>query len=107
MSGGEFSPGPWRWQDNRDGKGYLIDAAGEPFPSRVIEGLSPQNARLIAAAPEMYELIKSGMAGIRHMAFQYAEAGGMHGPEMREYNEECEAIRALLARIDGEEKPGA
>jgi hypothetical protein len=75
----KFSPGPWTWQQNAT-SGYLVDADGLPFPERVIEGLSPANARLITAAPKMYALL-------RRVA-EIAEG-------------EALAINQLLAHIDG------
>ena len=69
----KFSPGPWRW-DN----GILVDANGA-MVADVRRTAGGSTADLIAAAPEMYGLLRS-----------MADAGPW--PE----------ARALLARIDGD-----
>jgi hypothetical protein len=89
----KFSPGPWAWYTDPDGEGSLPELVapenisvcwfGVNAQYYPVEGRPPNeaNARLIAAAPEMYELL------------QYATVP---------YDQQGRLI-ALLARIDGED----
>lgn len=81
----KFSPGPWRWE--YDWTAELVDAQGTTVAKTL--GVSSADARLIAAAPEMYELLE--------VAWIFMET---HGPDLCH---EQKAIEALLARIDGKE----
>jgi hypothetical protein len=79
MSDSKFSPGPWRWD-----RESLLDAE-DCLITQITDTLAPGegNARLIAAAPEMYELLAS-------LARTTLNPDTWH-----------ERVTALLARIDG------
>lgn len=100
MSDEKPSPGPWRWTTAADdvpggrGSGVLVDATGEDVVAidyNYGEGaeidVSPADARLIAAAPEMVALLR--------------DAANWYCGEMPDGSDRREAIRALLACIDG------
>lgn len=74
------------------------DGEGTKYPREAVRA----NARLIAKAPLMYELLKVDLAAIMPMAYAYAEAGGAAGPELREFNDFRVRVGSLLASIDGE-----
>jgi hypothetical protein len=58
---GKFTPGPWELRpkrvdylvDNNDGGSFEISRADHKY--WIAHALTPENARLIAAAPELYE----------------------------------------------------
>lgn len=80
------SPGPWTWE-TCDGDDSLVDAEGRP----VFEGewvCQADNARLIAAAPELLALLT-----------EYARWFEVNDLERDERAD------ALIARIDGKEPP--
>lgn len=54
----KHTPGPWLFDRER---GFIIDANGEviAFVSRVMHGLYPENASMLAAAPEMLEALEA------------------------------------------------
>ena len=59
----KFTSGKWRAGEHSPLMGISIFATGRPFRIARLEGYYPveeeeANARLIAAAPEMYELLK-------------------------------------------------
>lgn len=85
-----FTAGPWK---RRSIPGHLFEltgAAGEVV-LRIRGGLVPrlEDAKLLEAAPELYEVLS------RFTASADAAAGALDWPEYRE-------ARALLARIRGE-----
>ena len=53
----KFTPGPWKWVSDR---GWDAVAEAKHVASIIcdLKLNNPANARLIAAAPEMYELLK-------------------------------------------------
>ena len=105
MTAAKFSPGPWRAianegaihivADNPYGRGpmhvadvrgwgHLVGAGGANLMQDVASAILDANARLIAAAPEMHELLD----WLRRMD--------------RKEEVPRESIAALLARIDGQ-----
>lgn len=102
----KHSPGPWRWEtaspDDQladDNRGYLVDALGERvvFMSDEWEPIdrrpavrSDIDARLIAAAPEMLELLRR-------------ELGNCDGGRRDCYFKRCDhgKMEELIDRIDG------
>ena len=101
----EFTKGKWVWDEDT---GYINSKRGnEEFIVAYVtsaannfdNGCSPKlvaeletNARLIAAAPEMYELLRLAAQSLRHHSdYDYKIAY---------------SINELLARIDGEKVKG-
>ncbi len=79
------SPGPWRWNNPRGGDaGRIIASDGDIVVTDMGMSREAGNSRLIAAAPEMLELLR-----------------GWHGGSLHQCSEAC-PTRQLLARIDGE-----
>jgi hypothetical protein len=84
----KHTPGPWRL-DDIGGDDYNAIAGGEDgsIIASTWGGTHPANARLIAAAPELYEIAKRTAA---HFEDTDAPLGI--------------AARAALAKVDGESK---
>ena len=85
--GPNFSGGDWE----------IVPPMGESGPVAITR--SAEDARLIAAAPEMYELLRQIVDSVR-------DAGPFPDstkPSMWTDRNQIEAARALLARIDGED----
>jgi len=84
------SPGPWKWEEQRDGTLLLVDSRGEDILGAGVEiaegwlngACAPDedNARLIAAAPDLLALAR------------YAVERGEGDSDM---------AAALIARIEG------
>jgi len=87
----KFTPGPWAYVRNPENTRWIIDSE----PAHAIActaGFEPDNeanARLIAAAPELYEECKAMLEIIDD------QLGGDFPETVRE-------VRALLARIEGD-----
>jgi hypothetical protein len=62
--GAQFTPGPWDWWD--DGNRVRVTDAAEQH--QICEVVLPSNARLIAAAPELYEALAELMDTLRREA---------------------------------------
>lgn len=99
----KHSPGPWKWDDDkdlddeqlpvlRDASGNVVCDFGVDVTYYPTAGTSPveADARLIAAAPELLEFVRTKSVQMCHYApFPCAEC------------EPC-AARALIKRIEGE-----
>jgi len=88
------TPGPWFWEE-RNGRHYLCTARAEEVGYLTVFGFpngvsipSEADARLIAAAPEMYDALR-----------EYLEWGAMTGSDRDMFEQ---TFRQLLAKIDGE-----
>lgn len=94
-----FSPGPWRWEwigvygPHGTDTNILRDSASNEILHAADEtwGGNEADARLIAAAPEMYELLRANF-----------------GPKCADFEPDCIdcQVFALLAEIDGQEPAG-
>ena len=92
MSKPMYSPAPWREIINRDGTLNIAtnrDSEGESYKIALVNNYNRANARLIAAAPELYEALKA-------MLFK-AE----HGNGLEAHYKVNEAARAALAKAEG------
>ena len=91
----KFSPGPWKTMDDD-----CVYAMNKLTRIGHILGLSREeqdaNVRLIAAAPEMYKLLKN----IALYIDATTELQMEHVPD--EFYDYAKLIKELLARIDGE-----
>lgn len=70
-----FTPGPWEYQERSDDYTHIVRGPHERFVvqlSQDTSGVAEANARLIAAAPEMYEFVKFTLAYLEDRG----EAGG-------------------------------
>lgn len=100
----ETSPGPWRWESECDltepvSEGRLLDATGAEICNfgggrqwEESAGTGPReaDARLIAAAPRMRELLREAMGWLGDPS-AYAQDDG---------DDFDDRVRALLAEID-------
>ena len=93
-----FTPGPWTSEDCTPGgnKGLCFAVKSEhTIIAKTTDGWkeAQANARLIAAAPELYEQCKLFERAIVELMMQ-GETGGY---------EELEKVREVLAQVDGGE----
>ena len=99
----EHTPGEWTWEHREDGiKVSVVDGFVTARFSRDNEKMRHEaeaNARLMAAAPEMYELVKQMMDEVGAIICGCVV--------LRPHEGKCRWCRAhtLIAKIDGEEKP--
>jgi hypothetical protein len=56
VSAPQFTPGPWEWWDDGQRLVRITEAAEQKL---IAQTILPSNARLIAAAPELYEALKA------------------------------------------------
>ena len=85
-----WTPGPWRWDEGA--QSYLV-AGNEVLCAISPYELLEPDARLIASAPEMAELLSD--------AFRYWRSG--EGEESEDFGDKWEErARTLLARIQGD-----
>lgn len=109
MSAPKFTPGPWRWSDTPHGSGRLLDANDSPVASGVglvsnygcridefIEVWENSDKRLIAAAPEMYALLRRAKPFLRRVFEQNPARIGVEAGDLED------ELDLLLRRIDGE-----
>lgn len=104
MAEQRFTPGPWRKGDQRpfseDGSTFEVGTDTEVVALAVGEGeeIAEANARLIAAAPELYALVE----GYGRLLDDIVEVERLSGAE-RDHLANLRAFRAmLLARVQGE-----
>ena len=95
-----FTKGEWKIGDTNCILGIPIFAEGSAFRVAILEGYVPKkeneaNARLIAAAPELYSLLKSVVDG---SAFEV----DIHGHYIFT-TKKADEFRNILKRIDGKE----
>jgi hypothetical protein len=86
-----FTPGPWVVKHDKKGLPF-IGVASDPwtYPGTVATVEDEKDARLIAAAPEMYEVLQE-LAESMELAKNYG------------YEKEHAMIREVLAKVDGGE----
>ena len=104
MSERKWTPGPWKWADDRDKTGliYLTGVLiaehtdGTPWG----DDMDRANAHLIAAAPELYEALEE----IRDMLWSRPDISDRLRPLMG-FAEEAtnQKARAALAKARGEQ----
>ena len=85
------TPGPWVVKHDKEGLPF-IGVASDPwtYPGTVATVEQEKDARLIAAAPEMYEVL-SELLDTLEMSKGYG------------FDEEYEKLREVLAKVDGGE----
>jgi hypothetical protein len=105
MSAGKFTPGPWAfYDDSNDGKTNRIEivAIGKTI-ARIYHSVPAEdlpNARLIAAAPLMYEGLRNIVR--QHDAYMASVAHLADAMRADPLGEAVEAARAVLAAATGE-----
>lgn len=101
MSEFGFTPSPWVHKGNGDIETLSGDAIAttNPVPCREIDRA---NARLIAAAPEMVETVKSNAVFFDELAEALEEAGQDNLAACARHAAKLD--RALLSKIKGEEQ---
>jgi hypothetical protein len=89
------TPGPWTWHADRDG-GAIVDGRGRAV-ARVNDFVFEcgDNARLIAAAPEMLAALKAFVAAYEHIGH------GCWPADTKNPQNVLDPARALLAKIEG------
>lgn len=93
----KFTPGPWHDGGEHGWSSAVFDANGLPiaFCSVPGQGSRKANARLIAAAPELYEALDTLSLVVGLTAFKHE---GQRAP----LQEAVDAARAALAKARGE-----
>ena len=86
-----FTPGPWQLSCIDGVKDSLMVGGGDDGSDIVADIRDEANARLIAAAPEMYEVL-SGLLDTLEMSKGYG------------FDEEHEKVREVLAKVEGVER---
>jgi len=119
MSDVKHTPGPWNIHrcsnaGERDACGiFNADWEGpdkSSYPNIVCDAsydechhvMTLADARLIAAAPDLLEALKAAQS-ILWMAEQYAESGGLNGPEMRDFKEAEPLIYAAIRKAEAQQ----
>lgn len=102
----KFTPGPWNVREQGEKYGTKAPlvvlnnactcAVAEIYSTDRLKN-SESNARLIAAAPEMYEALNSALQSLAYAA-EVLEA-----PKQSTMREKVETIRTLLSKINGGE----
>ncbi len=109
----KFTPGPWKAHNDivtadiprGEYRTTAVAYTGDEW--RHLGGLcygdeEDANARLIAAAPEMYEALRSMVAGFKPFTFRPVGAPGSPAREEQdEQNRAHAAARAALAKVEG------
>lgn len=113
----KFTPGPWsfsRWEQLGDTRFYIAQADGAPYTPNysdvatlIAETVSGErvavqdaNARLIAAAPDIFEALTELMRPYGVAECGLASAPGLHGDA---YLAAVQKARAALAKATGEQ----
>ena len=97
-----FTPGPWEAVKDNDFYGYSIVTKDNKVKV-VASFIDSANARLIAAAPEMLEVIHD-LLEPAYERYQYVLETDTPD-EAEVYKETIDQAEALLRRIEGEEDP--
>lgn len=86
-----FTPGPWVVKHDKEGLPF-IGVASDPwtYPGTVATVEQEKDARLIAAAPEMFEVLSEQLHTLE-MSKGYG------------FNEEYDKLREVLAKVEGGE----
>ena len=90
MSNAKFTPGPWRFSSAHNDiitmanikQDVICDVEGSIYKSLV----KPENAHLIAAAPEMYEALLAFVSNSTAQTYML---------------DECESAEAILLKVRG------
>lgn len=110
------TPGPWKWLGEPGKRGTLNSASGEVIEHAPYEGMwfarynaeeDAANARLIAAAPELFVALKA-LTSNPHLdlgdeTYQVREREGLgwEGPSVKAWSDAVSAARAALAKAEG------
>jgi len=101
----DFTPGPWEARYDEPSDEWLIYSGESEFPHA---GSNEANARLIAAAPELYEALKHpGDFGLLlNLAADIIEDRGheRHQGIAKRLREKARLELAALALVDGKEE---
>lgn len=97
----KFTPGPWRWQDVSQDGGRSYAFAIQASPDRIVFAIgdnwkalpSGADARLISAAPEMYEALRA----LRECETQYVNGTVL----VKAGTANLDAVCAALAKAEG------
>ena len=102
-----YTPGPWGYEENYDGVFEIRGPKGESVACGDFSARSIANARLIAAAPEMYKAVEqlSLIAMNYYLRLQSEQKNMFKDLEMRDVKYWIDKGNALLNRVDGKEEP--
>jgi hypothetical protein len=92
---GQHTPGPWTYHADSGSSCAALIATGS-FVCEFIEPPTEANARLIAAAPELLEALKSIICSVGH-----DDGDGWYTVSLHE--DEVQAARAAIAKATGEQ----
>ena len=102
----KHSPGPWKWGAESWDNRRLSAADGSEVlhhdPEWMGDNVTPPNRRLIAAAPEMLELLREVAPLLRTLARRMPDVVGLTEDDGET---PVSRVERLLARIDGKETP--
>lgn len=91
--------GPWKWFNYPNETKLLAAPSGAVIhcPDGPM-GITPEDQQLIAAAPDLLEWLKMAQPEFCSMKCQSV----FRGPDSARHVHNCEAMRAVIAKADGE-----
>jgi hypothetical protein len=92
-AGAQFTPGPWEWWDDGESLVRITEASEQKL---VCKTVLPSNARLIAAAPSLYEALEAFVDKIDHACLVEHDCRDSH------LADELRSALAALAKARGE-----
>ena len=93
-----YTPGPWNYEEpGWDGLPFLMAANGEVVATFFSEPENSSDIQLLAAAPELYEMLSEVLSSIDRVA-----CGGENAVRFRA--EWIEEARAVCAKVRGDEE---
>jgi hypothetical protein len=104
-----FTPGPWRSEGPDEfGDHNIIPPDARLAVAAVVSNLRPTeevaaNARLVAAAPELYDLVKEMLGCLDEVMVERHDSGGLAALGITHDDEGCSLCKArrVLAKAEG------
>jgi hypothetical protein len=105
MTAPKWTPGPWRYQEDADAYTHIVRAGESRFMCQMTQetsGLAEANARLIAAAPELYEMVQAQHQVIDRLLARVIELDHSFRPTQLPEWSVIDQSHALRAKARGE-----